>query len=75
MKIFDETTNRHLSNITIFLERDEIIQLIGCLEELSLDATQSAHYHLNNNDFSKEITVALYDEEESQDKYDDKYKN
>jgi len=62
MRIFDEMANKSVSNLTLLLEKAEAIQLIGYLEELvSVEGIQSDHYHLNNADYSKEITIALYE--------------
>ena len=74
MKIFNEDTNQTLSNITILLKENEIIQLMGYLEELLSNATKDAHYHLNNDDFSKEITIALYDRDGKLDHFAEKYR-
>ena len=62
MRILDEITNRSISNVTLLLEKVEAIQLIGYLEELVSSEVQNEHYHLNNADFSKEITLALYND-------------
>ena len=73
MKILDETTNKSLSNITILFERNEVIQLIGYLEQL-LNSTDDEHYHLNNDDYSKEITMALYDKNGCLEHFAERYK-
>ena len=74
MKILDEETNKSLSNITILLQRNELNQLIGYLEELSLSVTKNEHYHLNNDDYTKEITIALYDQQGEIDHFSEKYR-
>ena len=74
MIIVDELTNKSLNNITVLLENSEATQLIGYLEELLLCVSQEEHYHLNNDSFSKEITVALYSKKGNLDNLADKYK-
>jgi len=74
MKIIDEMTNKSLSNITILLEKSELTQLIGYLEDLSSEVAQNEHYHLNNDDYSKEITIAVYDDKGSLEHFAEKYK-
>ena len=74
MKIFDEVANKSLSNITILLKRNEIIQLIGYLEELSSNATENQHYHLNDDTYFKEITIAVYDKNGKLDHFAEKYR-
>ena len=61
MRILDEMTNKSTNNLTVLLEKNEAIQLIGYLEELVTNDSIAEHYHLNNADYSKEITIALYD--------------
>jgi hypothetical protein len=43
------------------------------LEELVAGEVQNEHYHLNNDDYSKEITVALY-ENDNLSGFSDRYK-
>ena len=74
MKIFDETTNQSISDITILLRKHEITQFIGYLECLLLDNAEGAHYHLNDDDYSKEITIALYNPNGSLDHFAEKYR-
>lgn len=61
MRILDETTNKSVETLTLLLEKAEAIQLIGYLEQLIDIAPGTHHYHLNNDDYSKEITISLYD--------------
>ena len=62
MRILDEITNKSVKNLTILLEKNEAIQLIGYLEELVFRGVPNEHHHQNNADYSKEITIALYDD-------------
>jgi midasin (ATPase involved in ribosome maturation) len=62
MRILDETSNKSVSNLTLLLKKTEAIQLIGYLEALTSKDVLDEHFHLNNDDYSKEITVALYDD-------------
>ena len=73
MRILDQNTNKSIKNITVLLEKAEAIQLMGYLEELVVDEKQNAHYHLNNADYSKEITIALYDNDNLSN-FSDRYK-
>ena len=74
MRMLDEMSNRSISSLTLLLEKAEAIQLIGYLEDLvSVESIKSGHYHLNNDDYSKEITVALYDVS-SLENFSDRYK-
>ena len=63
MRILNNDTNKILNDILIVLTKSELIELSGYLEEL-LNSTPGdvEHFHLNNHDYSKEITISLYDE-------------
>jgi len=61
MRILDDLSKNSIDYITISLEKQEARQLIAYLEALMEDKTPYAHYHLNNEDYTKEITVELCD--------------
>ena len=61
MRILDEDSDKKLDNVTIFLTKDESLQLLGYLKQL-LNDSKSQHHHLSSGDYQKEITVCLYDE-------------
>jgi hypothetical protein len=62
MRILDVMSNKSIKEVTLLLEKDEAFQLIGYLKALVLEGAENDHYHLNSSDYSKEITIALYDE-------------
>ena len=61
MVLFDGTTKNELYEVTLLLEKSEAVQLLDYLNDLLLNNTTHEHYHLSNDDYSKEITIALYD--------------
>ncbi|MDL2220450.1 hypothetical protein LJC55_02155 [Eubacteriales bacterium OttesenSCG-928-N14] len=73
MIIFDEDRDILIENITILLKKEEADQLIYCLKELLSNTEKNGHYHLNNDNYSKEITVALYDKEKDLNNFAYKY--
>ena len=75
MIIFDETSNKSLDNITLLLTKNEATQMIGYLEDLLLNTEKNEHYHLNNDSYSKEITIAFYNKVGCLDNFSSKYKN
>ena len=75
MIVFDEKNNVSTDNVTILLDVEEAHQLLGYLKLLMQSDTQHEHYHLNNYDYSKEITIALYDKNGSLEHFSDKYKS
>ena len=61
MRILDDGSDKKLNNISIFLTKEEAIQLRGYLNKL-LDNPELQHSHLSSADYKKEITICLYDE-------------
>jgi hypothetical protein len=71
--MLDETSNQSVKNLTLLLEKTEAIQLIGYLEDLVSGESPNEHFHLNDTSYTKEITLALY-EDERLDGFSDRYK-
>ena len=60
MIIVDDENNRNLDSICLLLKKSEANQLIKYLESLVVGKSDYNHCHLNNEDYSKELTVAVY---------------
>ena len=60
MRILDDESDKKLDNISIFLTKEEAIQLRGYLNQL-LDNSKLQHSHLSSSDYKKEITICIYD--------------
>ena len=61
MRILDEESDKKLDNVSIFLNKEEAVQLRCYLNQL-LDNPKLQHSHLSSSDYQKEITICLYDE-------------
>lgn len=61
MRILDDKSDKKLDNASIFLTKEEAVQLRGYLNQL-LDNPKLQHCHLSSADYQKEITICLYDE-------------
>lgn len=61
MRILDDESDKKLDNISIFLTKEEAVQLRGYLNQL-LNNPKLQHSHLSSGDYQKEITICLYDE-------------
>ena len=61
MRILDDESDKKMDNISIFLTKEEAIQLRGYLTQL-LENPKLQHSHLSSADYQKEITICLYDE-------------
>ena len=61
MRILDDEANRKLDNVSIFLTKEEAIQLRSYLDQL-LSNPELQHLHLSSADYQKEVTVSIYNE-------------
>lgn len=61
MRILDDESDKKLDNVSIFLTKEEAVQLRGYLDQL-LDNPKLQHSHMSSSDYQKEITICLYDE-------------
>jgi hypothetical protein len=61
MRIYDDDSDKAVSNVTLLLTLNEAEELKDKLEGLIRDyAKKSHHEHVNDNDYKHEITVAIY---------------
>jgi len=58
MKILNTDTNSPTKNICIYLTSAEALQMLGYLEQLVAEPDE--HYHLNDEDFEREISLVIY---------------
>jgi hypothetical protein len=62
LRILDDEADKKLNNISVFLTKEEAVQLRSYLNQL-LENPKLHHVHLSSNDYQKEITVCIYNEE------------
>lgn len=62
MRILEEGNDQRLNHVKLFLTKKEAIELQGCLKNL-LGEPASHHEHLSDEEYKKEITVCVYDEQ------------
>lgn len=63
MRILDDESDKKLDTVTLFLTKEEILQLRSDLDHL-IAKPKLNHTHLSSEDYKKEITVCVYDEED-----------
>ena len=63
MYILDEDTDKSVNAITLILSKSEVLQLLGFAKNLLENPPAAEHYHLSSDDYQKEITLCMYDEE------------
>jgi len=61
MRILDEDSDKKINNVTLLLTKEEAIQLRADLNQL-LANPKIHHLHCSSENYQKEITVCLYDE-------------
>lgn len=59
MRILNLNDSEPLSNITVYLTPAEATQMIGYLEQMLAEPEQH-HFHLNDEEYQREITLAVY---------------
>ena len=60
MRIYDEISDRTLERIYLCLTREEAEELRDSLTQMLLVRAGATHTHVNDADFSHEITACLY---------------
>ena len=61
MRILDQNADKSLNDILIYLTYDEALELKSSLDDL-LERPSNNHSHISSKDYSKELTVCIYDE-------------
>ena len=62
MRLLDCDSNARLENIIIYLKKNEVTELIGALENLLSSEENASHHHVNDLEYTHEITVTMYNE-------------
>jgi hypothetical protein len=63
MRILGEDDDKAQSRVTLYLTKAEAGEMKDSLKAL-LEGPQDSHHHISSSDFSKEITVCLYSEDD-----------
>lgn len=62
MRILDNDFDKALKNITLYVTLSEAKELCDDLQSLINDFSSTNHVHVNDVEYTHEITVAVYDE-------------
>ncbi len=62
MRILDLDTNKAIETVCLYLTASETKQMIGALEDIlsQQNAKQMEHAHVNDEEYEREVTVAIY---------------
>lgn len=63
MRILDEDNDKKLDRVSLYLTIEEAQELFDDLESL-LKKPKANHAHISNENFDKEITISIYDEDD-----------
>lgn len=64
MRIYDSQSDRVLSEITLLLTPEELIQLAGYAESLATEGSASyTHAHLDDEQFQREVMLVVVKDE------------
>ena len=66
MRILDEVNDKKIDAISLFLTKEETLQMAGYLEEM-LANPDCHHVHLSSDDYQKEVTLCMYDQKKLDD--------
>lgn len=62
MRIYDESGDKALRQVILYLTKDEAEDLLSALEQMVKDPSTHSHEHIDDREYAHEITVAVYDE-------------
>ena len=62
MRLLNIDSGASLDSAILYLKKNEVVELIGALEDLLNSSGDAYHRHVNDADYTHEITVAIYDE-------------
>jgi len=60
MRLLDQDNDKPLARVMLYLTRNEGLELLRDLERL-LNKPSDHHSHIDSDDWSKEVTIAIYD--------------
>lgn len=60
MRILDQAPDRSLSNLTLHLTSEEVVELRDEIDRLIVSKSMNDHDYVSDFESNKEITVALY---------------
>jgi hypothetical protein len=61
MRLLDEGSDKSINKVTIYLTKSEAEELYGDLKRI-IDTQKNNHAHVSSEDYKKEITICIYDE-------------
>ncbi len=72
MRLLDTETNKAIGSVGIYLTKTEAKQMLDFLQSL-INETAGNHVHVNDDNYSHEVTLAIYFDE-NLDQFDERSK-
>lgn len=63
MRIFNKDKDETLKNVLLYLTYDEALELRDSINHILKNKQPNGHEHVNDNDYTHELTVTVYDGE------------
>lgn len=63
MRLLNNDSNKKMDDITILLTHEEICELRDAINEILESEQTGYHSHINDATYTKEITIAIYNDE------------
>lgn len=60
MRILDEDIDQSVNGVIIYLTKSEALEMRDSLEQI-LTAPDGRHEHISSSDYTKEVTICIYD--------------
>ena len=75
MRILNQDIDKSLKKILIILTPSEAAELRDDLEELLQENKKNQHIHINDMEYTQEISIAIYRNGESLNQFDERTQN
>jgi hypothetical protein len=73
MRLLDEGSDKSINRVTVYLTKSEAAELYIDLKKI-IDAPKNNHAHVSSEDYKKEITICIYDENMIDEGFNDRSK-
>ena len=73
MRLLDEGSDKSINRVTVYLTKSEADELYNDLKRI-IDTPKNNHAHVSSDDYKKEITICLYDENMLDEGFNDRSK-
>ena len=73
MRILDEETDKSVNSIIVYFTKSEALEMRDSLAQLLADPA-GRHEHVSSSDYTKEVTICIYDPNELDERFHERSK-